>query len=106
MPYCCTKQDKKLRKGTDNPSDFLSRHPSPETTEKLTQEVEEYAQFISTHAVPKAMSLQEIQQSTKADPTLQKLAELIHTDNWESLSNSASEFPEEVNIAELKSDQR
>ena len=90
-------------KGTDNPSDFMSRHPSMDrdATEK---QAEEYVHFISTHAVPKAMSLQEIQRSTKADPTLQKLAEFIHSDNWDSLSKPpASEFEEGVNVAELKS---
>ena len=34
----------------------------------------QYVNFISTHAVPRAMSLEAIHQATKADPTLQKLA--------------------------------
>ena len=85
-------------KGADNPSDFLSRHPSPEIVEKQERIAEDYIKFLSTHAVPKAMSLVEIQQMTKVDCTLQKLANLIRSDDW----TSVEEEDEGVNIAELK----
>lgn len=64
-------------KGSQNPSDFLYRHTN--LIEKKRQEamVEDYVHLLSAHAVPKAMSLCEIQEATAADPTLQQLAEMI-----------------------------
>ena len=35
-----------------------------------------YVNFVATHATPNAMSLTEIKQATKDDPTLQHLIEL------------------------------
>ncbi len=84
-------------KGEDNPSDFLSRHPGQQTSGKEEKMATDYIRFISTHAVPKAMSLSDIQQATETDDTLQKLAELVRTGNWNSLTDS-----ENVDIAELK----
>ena len=69
-------------KGSQNPSDFLSRHPNPKENEKLDLLAEDY---LITHAVPKAMSLEEIQLATKADNTLQRLTEIIHMEQWESV---------------------
>ena len=66
-------------KGQDNPSDFLSRHPSPEMTHTEEKSAEQYVKFIATHSTPKAMSLAEIRQATTMDKTLQKLVELIRT---------------------------
>ena len=68
-------------KGIQNPSDFLSRHANRnevETHEKMT---EDYVNFLITHAVPKAMSLSEIQQATKYDKTLQHIIEMINTNH-------------------------
>ena len=61
-------------KGSDNPSDFLSRR-----TNLIEKEImaEDYVHFLSIHAVPKAMTLSEIQEATAVDPTLQQLAEII-----------------------------
>ena len=58
-------------KGSDNPSDFLSRHTN--LIEKKQQEImaEDYVHFLSIHTVPKAMTLSEIQEATAVDPTLQ-----------------------------------
>ena len=72
-------------KGSQNPSDFLSRHPNPKENEKLDLLAEDYVNFLITHAVPKAMSLEEIQLATKADNTLQRLTEIIHMEQWESV---------------------
>lgn len=47
-------------KGQNNPSDFLSRHPSPEISHADEQSAEHYVNFIATHSTPKAMSLTEI----------------------------------------------
>ena len=58
-------------KGFENPSDFLSRY---------VMTAEQYVNFVATHATPNAMSLTEIKQATKDDPTLQNLIELINSE--------------------------
>ena len=50
-------------------SDYLSRHSS--LREEDTTLAEEYVNFISSNAVPKAMTLAEIQHATTQDKTLQ-----------------------------------
>ena len=87
-------------KGIDNPSDFLSRHPSQYTTPQQEQMATRYVNFISSHAVPKAMSLSEIEEATKEDVTLQKLADLIRTNGWDSLNDLSDQTG--VNMTELK----
>ena len=87
-------------KGRDNPSNFLSQHPSPDVSSVEQESAEQNVRFIATHSTLKAMSLVEIQQATKADKTLQKLIELIHTNEW-AMINEDSSMPD-VNVAELK----
>ena len=48
-------------KGSDNPSDYLSRHTSLIGNDKQDNIAEEYVNFITSFAVPKAMTLEEIQ---------------------------------------------
>ena len=83
-------------KGQTNPSDFLSRHPSPEVSHADERSAERY---VNSHSTPKAMSLQEIKQATKADRTLQKLVELIRRNKWAEIKDSDTT---QVNVAELK----
>ena len=77
----------KYTKGTNNPSDFLSRHPCPKIETKHEMSAEQYVNFLTTHAVPKAMTIQEIENATKTDKTLQRLIEIIHTQAWGSLTD-------------------
>ena len=70
-------------KGTENPSDFLSRHTSlmePKREEKMA---EDYVNFISLHAIPRAMTLAELQEATRADVTLQHLMGVICSGRWD-----------------------
>ncbi len=46
-------------RGSQNPSDFLSRHSIPDEEGK-TSLAEEYVHFLATNAVPKAVTLDEI----------------------------------------------
>ena len=63
---------------------------------------EEYVNFlVSCSVVPKAMTLEEIQQATAEDATLQCLADMIRTQNWD-LDN----LSQEVNRAALTSYRR
>ncbi len=56
------------RKGTDNPADFMSRHPFSIETEHNTRAskvAEEYVNFMALQATPKAMTLEELKIETK-----------------------------------------
>ena len=92
-------------KGIDNPSDFLSRHPTPSAEGKTENLADQYVNFISYHSVPKAMTLEQIKIATRQDVTLQKLVELIQNGNWYSINTP--EFLETIDktidIADLKS---
>ena len=70
-------------RGSCNPSDYLSRHSSLEESENTVN-------FLSVNAVPKAMTLQEIQQATAQDKTLQRVAHLVRNSNWKKFDD----FPE------------
>ena len=60
-----------FRRGRDNPSDYLSRHPH--MSDKSSREeivAEEYVSFIAAESVAKAMSYAEVLDVTLLDPTL------------------------------------
>ena len=69
-------------KGVDNPSDFLSRHPSKDSSHQFADIAEAYVNFITAHSLPKAISLEDIQQATANDSILQKLTKMISNDAW------------------------
>ena len=67
--------DLKFTKGELNISDYTSRHPVDKIAQK--NNCEEYLNFVVTHATPKAISIEEINQETKSDRFMQNLANLI-----------------------------
>lgn len=90
-------------KGTENPPDFLSRHfQSRPNVNNLQFEniAEQYVNFLTEHAVPKAMSLSEIQHATSHDATLQRLVEIIRNNSWHKLSTMPHN--DEIDIADLQ----
>jgi hypothetical protein len=69
--------------GSDNPADFMSRHPLPSSPISHEERcAEEYVNFVSMHAVPKALTLEEIKEATKADTTLQAVIQAVQTKQW------------------------
>ena len=72
------------RPGATNPADYLSRHPIKEYNKNNLAEA--YVNFITKNAIPKAMTIEEIQLETEKDPTLNDVKEAIKTGKWESLS--------------------
>ena len=97
--------DVSYTKGHDNPSDFLSRLLPINYTSgcKQFQHIaEKYVCFLTQYAVPKAMTLPEIQQVTTADPTLQLLLKLITTGKWYLIDNLNTQVHANVSIPELK----
>ena len=79
--------DIKYIKGPNNPSDFLSRHAINQNSDHFASTATKYLNFIIEHTVPKAMTLEEIQQETKFDNTLQHLVHLIQFNQWNSLDS-------------------
>ena len=89
-------------KGTENPSDFLSRHVTHWPTvnnSKYETVANAYVNFLVNHAVPKAMTLSQIQEATTSDSTLQYLIMLMRSNKWDSISNITGV---NVNVEELK----
>jgi hypothetical protein len=63
----------------------LSRHPSkqPTTASREQKIAEEYVTYITVTSTPKALTVQEIEEATKADATLQAVSKAIETGNWQ-----------------------
>lgn len=73
------------RKGTENPADYMSRHPVQTENgqhTRATKVAEEYVNFLAQHATPKAMTLNEIKEATLKDPVLQKVSDHIRNNTW------------------------
>ena len=72
------------RAGKDNPADYMSRHTSI-TTQQSSREAkvaEEYINFVTTNAVPKALSVDEIKSATKGDSSLQAKIATVRSGQW------------------------
>ncbi|XP_061759305.1 uncharacterized protein K02A2.6-like [Nerophis ophidion] len=80
--------------GKSNPADYMSRHPQTlhqcVTTDDMDTEI--HVRFIAKHAIPKAMTLQEVKKETVKDPVLLHLKEVIHSGDWTHLYDGPSEF--------------
>lgn len=99
QPYSFTV---KYKAGKDNPADYMSRHPTQgETSQRASRMAEEYISFIVDHTLPKAMTLEMVQEETKKDPTLQEVIRLLETGLW---PNKSCESPgkDRVNYNDLR----
>ena len=74
----------KYRRGETNPADYLSRHPTKSAAQTTHQQkaAEEYINYLATTSTPKALKTQDIEAATRADATLQGVAEAIAKGNW------------------------
>ena len=67
-------------KNPENPADYMSRYmvertrPNAEDS-RSAKEAERYVNFIENHAIPKAMSAEEVKKATLEDNTLKKVIE-------------------------------
>ena len=68
--------------GKENPSDYMSRHPRFPPTTLHSQIAEDYVNFLTHHAVPKAITLSEIEEETQKDHTMQAVRCFIQQGNW------------------------
>ena len=78
------------RPGSDNPADFLSRHPykGANRTSREEKVAEEFVNYVTTNSVPKAMAIEHVRRETLVDPTLQAVIQALRTGKWhQNLSN-------------------
>ena len=74
----------KYKAGKDNPADYMSRHPIVGSTpHRSSRMAEEYVNFIVDNAVPKAMTLKEVQTETKKDSALCKVMQFLCAGHWQ-----------------------
>ena len=79
-----------FKKGADNPADYMSRHPmSMQMLEhtRASKVAEEYVNFISLLATPKAMTLEQIKTETLKDNTLQQVSAHIKNNSWHTVTD-------------------
>lgn len=79
MPYKC-KLVYRPGKDENNPADFISRHPKPDSASDNIAEA--YVNYVVANAVPKAMTIDDVRTNTQNDPQLQKLMKAILTGDW------------------------
>jgi hypothetical protein len=73
----------RYKRGKDNPADYLSRHPLRDgDSYERTRSTEQYVNFVTEHAVPKAMTLAEVKEETDKDKTLQAVKTLVKSNKW------------------------
>ena len=72
------------KSGTDNSADYMSRHPTKFSTRKQERITEAYVNFVARNAVPKAMTLTEIQEATNNDQTMKGLRASIRLNQWDN----------------------
>ncbi|XP_064483033.1 uncharacterized protein K02A2.6-like [Ornithodoros turicata] len=67
------------QKGSENPSDYMSRHPVGQTNPRFraSKVPDEYVLFLSRIAVPRAINTEEVIKATLADVTCQELTQAI-----------------------------
>ena len=70
--------------GSNNPADYLSRHPTAESCRKQEKMTEQYINFVAQHSVPKAMTLAEIIDATNSDAVLTQVKDAIRKNKWDS----------------------
>ena len=74
----------KYKPGKSNAADYMSRHPYMKSTMfKHAEIAEHYVHYISENAVPKAMTIQEIADSTSKDAELPSVITAVKTNKWE-----------------------
>lgn len=82
--------------GKSNPADYDSRHPvgCPSAENIDESETDKTIAYITRNAIPKAMTLAEVQQATACDPMLQDVTQCLQSVKWHKP-------PPGVSLAEL-----
>ena len=69
--------------GNSNIADYLSRHPLQSQPVRDRNIAEQYVNYLIDNAVPKAMSVGEINSACETDSAIQKLRRALTTDKWD-----------------------
>ena len=97
----------KYRRGSDNPADYLSRHPESKTTHRsITAPVEEYVHMLADVAVPKAMTMNEIVNATENDETLKLVKFIVQNNSWNHVKDRSIDSDVRVDYKVLDSFRR
>ena len=72
-------------KSESNISDFISRHPIQDKRQIDENIYEKYVNFVTTTAVPKSLTTDDISTATKQDKFLQNLRQRIENNDWNLL---------------------
>ena len=81
MPYNCHLLYRPGKDAAWKPRRFHEQTPDLRATAERNV-ADEYVNYVCTNAIPKAMTLQEIQAETEEDPALQSLIKVIETHRW------------------------
>jgi hypothetical protein len=65
-----------------NAADIVSRSPGAESYENDYESTEQFVCYVAQNAVPKAMTIAEIQEASEKDKTICKIRECIEKNNW------------------------
>ncbi len=70
--------------GKNNPADYLSRHPlsSDQPVSESQTAADAYVNLVTLNAIPKSVSLEEIQKESDTDPLIQASMTAVTTGNW------------------------
>ena len=70
--------------GKTNPADYMSRHPlaSTKSASREQKMAEEYVNLITSNAVPRSLTLDEIEHETQNDGALQECMRAIKHNKW------------------------
>lgn len=82
--------------GNQNPADYLSRHPPSSLSPHEANDhnsTEEYVNFIAINAIPTAIPLEQVQEETMKDITLQKAMEAKRHNCWNRILESTRDDP-------------
>jgi len=83
--------------GATNPADYASRHPTEPADSSSVDAAEEYVRFVVQHALPRAITLDEVKAATAADPVLSKVMQFVTSGDW-SHARGKAEFQPYVNV--------
>ena len=79
--------------GNQNASDILSRTPNKEDqNDCLSNEAEQYISYVAENSVPKAMTLEEIENESSNDELFQKIRQYLQEDKWPVCDKTLSPY--------------
>ena len=82
----------KYSPGVNNPADVLSRLPLSNQVTRERNIAEQYIHYIAHDAVPKAMTIEQLEDASKKDPVLKLVHEYTTSGKWQKTNETRSFF--------------